>query len=490
MARTDLNRRLTTQDASFLYLERPTQPMHVGSVNVYDGLVTKDELVRVVLGRLHLIPRYRQKVVSPPFGIAHPTWEDDPDFDVDNHVAEIRLPAPGDDRTLSEAGGHEFARVLDRNRPLWKLVLLQGHESGNTVMLAMIHHSMVDGISGVELQMVLHDLTAKAEPPAPPAEPWRPVPLPDPLTLLQDAVRDSLSEAAQNWATESFRLFRPSEMNARAEQLTKVMTSTMPYMMQPAPRTPFNGQVSDQRQFAWHECSFPEVRAIRSALGGTVNDVVLTVLAGALGRYLRVHGYDVTNTELRAMCPVSMRRPEESGALGNLVSMMFAPLFVGIDDPVERLHAERDAMERLKAQGQAQGLYAMTDMTRGIPPSWQSLFSRMDMPNTMLNTVCTNVPGPQIPLYLSGKKLLHWYPLGPLASGIGLFVAVLSYNQKLTFGATVDPRLVPDVWLFADCIRDAYEELKEAARSMSEAGRSVSAAGGTGKQTVVVGNKG
>ena len=476
MARTDLNRRLTTLDASFLYVERPNQPMHVGSVNVYEGHVSRDVLIEVLQRRLHLLPRYRQRVVFPPFGVAHPTWEDDPSLDVRNHVEEVMLPAPGDDRVLSEVGGRLFGHVLDRQRPLWRLVLLQGHESGNTVMVAMIHHAMVDGVSGVELQMVLHDLTASAEHPAPPATPWDPRPLPDPLTLLQDAVRDLLTEAAQTWTEESFRMFRPGELTDRAEQMTKAMTTSMPYVMQPAPRTPFNGPVSGERQFAWVECSFPEIRAIRGVLGGTVNDVVLTVLAGGLSRYLRHHDYPTDGVELRAMCPVSMRRPEQQEALGNLVSMMFAPLYVGIADPVERLKAERSAMERLKEEGQAASLYAMTDLARRIPAGWQAMAARMDLPNTMLNTVSTNVPGPQIPLYLAGHKLLHWYPLGPLASGIGLFVAMLSYNQKLTFGTTVDPRQVPDVWLLAGCIRESYDELKDAAQRVYAASTPVPAA--------------
>ncbi|MHB8574572.1 MAG: WS/DGAT/MGAT family O-acyltransferase [Dehalococcoidia bacterium] len=463
MASTDLNRRLTTLDASFLYTEKPNQPMHVGSVNVYEGHVSREDLVALLESRMHLLPRYRQRVVFPPFGIAHPTWEDDPLFDVRNHIEEIMLPAPGDDRALSEHGGHAFAQVLDRNRPLWKLLLLQGHESGNTHMISMVHHAMVDGVSGVELQLTMHDLTAQAEPVAPPAGAWQPRPMPDPLTLLQDAVRDLLTDAAKSWTEEAFRWWRPSELNQQIEQLTAGVTSSMPFVMQPAPRTPFNGPVSTDRGFAWIELSFPEIRAIRGALGGTVNDVVLAIFAGGLRRYLLLHDFRVDGIELRAMCPVSMRPPDQQGALGNLVSMMFAPLFVGIADPVERLAAERGAMEKLKQQGQAAGLYAMTDLTRRIPATWQAMAAQMDVPNTMINTVSTNVPGPQIPLYMQGHKLLHWYPLGPLAAGIGLFVAILSYDQKLTFGATVDPRQVPDVWRFAECLRESFEEMRAAA---------------------------
>ena len=469
MAQQSLNRRFSTQDASFLYVEKPTAPMHIGSVNVYEGHVSRDEVIALLRERIHLLPRYRQRAVFPPFGVAHPTWEDDPNFDPANHVEEITLPEPGDDRTLSVVGGREYAKQLDRNQPLWKLVLVQGHESGNTHEIAMVHHCMVDGISGVELQMLLHDLTPNAPPPAAPAAAWEPEPLPDPLTLLQNAVRDVLTQAAQSFADESFRFFRPTQLAQLQEQLTAAMTTSMPYVMQPAPRTPFNGPVSGERSFAWVEVPFAEIRAMRNAIGGTVNDLVLTVLGGAFGRYLRLHNYPTENVELRAMCPVSMRAAEGMGALGNQVSMMFAPLYAGILDPLERLTTVRRAMERLKDQGQAQGLYALTNLAGRVPPPFQAMGGLMDAPQTLLNTVSTNVPGPQIPLYFNGHKLLHWYPLGICSANLGLFVAILSYNQQLTFGATVDARQVPDPWLFATCVREAYDELREAAAAAASA---------------------
>jgi len=237
-------------------------------------------------------------------------------------------------------------------------------------------------------------------------------------------------------------------------------TTSLPALLQPAPRVPFNGPLSGERQFAWAEFSFAEIRAIRSVLGGTVNDVVLAVIAGGLGHYLRAHGYQTDNLELRAMCPVSMRLQDERGALGNLVSMMFAPLYVGITDPIERLAAERVAMGQLKDQDQAGGLYAMTTLVNRIPPVWQALAGQFTVPNMLLNTVSTNVPGPQIPLYLGGHKLLAWYPLGITSANLGLFNAILSYNQKLTIGATVDPKLMPDVWFYIDSLQKSLTELR------------------------------
>jgi WS/DGAT/MGAT family acyltransferase len=304
--------------------------------------------MQTVLDRLHLLPRYRQRVVFPPFGVAHPTWEDDPEVDIRNHVEEVELPAGADDQVMAEVAGRLYGQVLDRRRPLWKLILLQGRADGETAMLAMVHHAMVDGVSGVELQTVLHDLTVDAEPPTAPPASWQPEPLPDAISLLQDAVRDRLTDAARRWTDEFFRPFRPEQARQRMQQVTNALTSSTPYVLQPAPRTPFNGPISTERGFAWTELPFGEVREIRGALGGTVNDVVLAILSGALGRYLTAHGQRVEpNTELRAMCPVSVRGTDQRGALGNQVSMMIAPLYAGITDPVARLQAERGALDRL-----------------------------------------------------------------------------------------------------------------------------------------------
>jgi WS/DGAT/MGAT family acyltransferase len=462
MSQRDLSRRLTNIDAAFLYMEKPTQPAHIGGCTIYDGDLTREEVAAILSDRLHRLPRYRQRVVFPPFGLAHPTWEDDPHFDIATHIDEVMLPAPGDDPLLAEVGGRAYAGMLDRERPLWKLILLRGRPGGTTAMVWKIHHAMVDGVSGVDLSMVLHDLKPDAGPPASPPAPWQPPALPDPLSLLQDAVRDRLTEAARDWTDDVFRLLRPDDAGDRVRQLMSSVSASMPSLLQPAPRVPFNGPLSTERRFAWVELPFAAVRSVRSVLGGTVNDVVLAIIAGGLGRYLRQHGQRTEGVELRAMCPVSMRRPDERGALGNLVSIMIAPLYVGIGDPVERLTAERAAMDRLKTQGQADGLYSLTQLANRIPPGLQAFAGQLSVPNTLLNTVSTNIPGPQIPLFLAGRKLIAWYPLGLLASDIGLFNAILSYNQTLTIAATVDPSLMPDPWFYADCLKASFGELLSA----------------------------
>ncbi len=458
-----LNRRLTTLDASFLYFEKPKEPLHIGSCGIYEGDLRKDEVIEMLAQRLHRLPRYRQKVVFAPFSVAHPTWEDDDEFAIESHVEEVELPPPGDDRVLSEVGGEHFAGMLDRRRPLWKLILLRGVAGGATALISKVHHAMVDGVSGVDLTLVMHDLKREADPVAPAVEPWQAKPMPDPVSLLQDAVRDRLAEVTRSWTDEAFRGLRPAEAAASARKVLSAFGASLPSMMRPVPPVPFNGRLSGERRFVWVPLPFTDVRAIKSSLGGTVNDLVLAILGGGFGRYLRAHGVATDGVELRAMCPVSMRDASGRGQLGNLVSTMIAPLFVGIRDPLERLAAVRDAMGRLKSADQAGGFHALTELGNRIPPSWQAFAGLFSAPNAVFHTVSTNVPGPQIPLFLSGHQLLRLYPLGPLAAGLGVFVAILSYNQTLTIGLTVDPRLVPDAWDLARNIEESYGELAAAA---------------------------
>ena len=460
-----LHRRLTTLDASFLYFEKRAEPMHIGSCGIYDVDLAAEDVAALLESRLHRLPRYRQRVLFSPFSFAHPTWEDDPDFDIANHVEEVFLPEPGDRDALCSVGGELFGAMLDRQQPLWKLILLRGYEGDRTALISKVHHAMVDGLSGIELMTVMHDLKSRTEAQRAPTESWDPRPIPDPMSLWQDAVRDRLAESTRTFTEDAFQLMRPGESMKRFQRMLRALDASTSSLLRPQPRVPFNGPLSAKRDFAWSQFPFQEVRRTKSSLGGTVNDLVLAILAGGLGRYLREHGIDTDGVQLRAMCPVSMRQRTEGGQLGNQVSTMIAPLFVGILDPLERLEAEREAMERLKSLDQAGGFHAMSELSSRVPPAWQALAGMFTVPNTLFNTVSTNLPGPQIPLYLGGHELLDWYPMGPLTSGIGLFVAILTYNQVLTMGLTVDPKLVPDVWSLAAHVDASYAELRDAASS-------------------------
>ena len=252
-------------------------------------------------------------------------------------------------------------------------------------------------------------------------------------------------------------------MAERTREMMSAGSATLPVSATPAPRTVFNRPVGGDLGFAWAQFAFPTMRAVKSKLGGTVNDVVLTVLAGGVGRYLRSRGQDTAGLELRAMCPVSMREANERGPLGNLVSNMIAPLFVGVDDPVERLKKERDAMNRLKEAGQAKAFYQLSQFGVRVPPLMAAMGATLPFSQTLFNTVSTNIPGPMIPLYFGEHRLVDWLPAGIVSNNIGLFLAILTYNQRITLGITVDSRLIPDPWFLTKCLEDSYAELRQAA---------------------------
>ncbi len=459
----ELNRFLTTLDASFLYFERAKEPLHIGSCMIYEGRVTRADLERLLRDRLHLVPRYRQKVVFPPLSISHPLWTDDPDFDLAHHLAEVELPPGADAATLAEHAARAYEGMLDRRHPLWHMTVLTGLPGDHTAVVWKVHHAMIDGVSGVDLTMALHEWKADGEPPPPPDQPWRAEPQRDPMTLLQESVQHRLTELARSFTDTTFGALRPEKIAQRTRLMRDALTATLPTALRPAPRTPWNKRVSGKLGWAWAELSFTEMRQIKGALGGTVNDLVLAVIAGGLGRYLRAHGQVTEGVELRAMCPVSMRPQAERGALGNLVSTMIAPLYVGITDPVERFSAERRAMERLKDAGQAEAFYELTRFGDQVPPLLQAWLGMIPATQFLFNTVSTNVPGPQIPLYLAGRRLRSWLPMGVVTNNVGLFVAILTYNQRITLGTTVDRVLVPDCWFLAECLEASLSELRAVA---------------------------
>lgn len=473
----DHQRRLTSTEASFLYREKPHEPMHIGGCGVYQGHISRHTVLHLLADRLHQLPRYRQKVIFPPLGLAHPSWVDDPDFDLSHHVEEVTLPDPGDDNALSICGGKIFSTSLDRHHPLWKLILLHGRADGNTAIIAKVHYAMVEGVSGTALTSVLHDLqpdvpaTSSRSPRSARPKASKPAPLPDFLTQLQDALRDTVTSTARWWTDESFRLLRSLREGPTPAQRLSTASQALASLLQPAPCVPFNGRLSSARQFAWAEFAFPEIRAIRSTLGGTVNDVVLAIISGGLGQYLRAKNYDPQSMELRVACPVVLRRHGTGHTRDEDVaclSTMIAPLYPGIADPVLRLAAEREAMDELKAHQQAKALAGLHSVSHLFPPAWQALTTRLPFPNTLTNTVSLNVPGPQIPLYLAGHKRLALYSLGPLTANIGLFHATTSYNQKITISVTVDPQLVPKVWQYIECLRASFTELRDAAEQVRQ----------------------
>ena len=374
---------------------------------------------------------------------------------------------------------------LDRNHPLWEMTLLQGCSDGNTVICLKMHHAMVDGPSLVEILPLLHDADPGGEPrPTVVSPPTNP----DPIAQLQDAVRDRLTEMVQLGTDLAFRSLRPEAAIEQSQRMARALTQLSPDMLKQPPRMPWNAPLSPDRRVAWGEVAFETIQGIREALGGTVNDVALAVLAGALGRYLRQHGQQVEGVQLRDMVTTSVRRPEERGMLGNRVAALMVPLYVGIADPLERLRAEREAMDRVKEQNMAGLMDQMSGVGDLIPPVvWlmasmpRPTMPRPELPElprlpgmpampsaqlaepVLINIASANIRGPQQPLHLGGHALLTWHTAGMLGMNVGLFLVILTYNNKFVFSMTVDPKRIPDEWSLIDHFEASIGELRVAA---------------------------
>jgi WS/DGAT/MGAT family acyltransferase len=453
---------MSPEDAAFLYFEKPDAPLHIGSLHTFEGVIDFDRAYRSFDARMHLIPRYRQLAMIPPFYAGHPTWEDDPNFSLDRHFRQVDLPAPGTDEQLREFASDLFAPPLPRDRPLWDMVLINGLQGNRTAMVTRVHHCLVDGVSGVELLLVLLDLVPDPEPTPEPEEPWQPNPRPDPLRLWADAMFEEWDRGLKQFAEFQESLLNPRAQMRRMTDLAHAFEVALPAMRQPA-KAPWNKPVTAKRRVATSEMSFQEVRRIRSALGGTVNDVMLTLLGGALGRYMDHIGEKTAGRTVRMMIPVNVRAEDEKGALGNRVSMMLPNIPAGIADSVARLQAVRDEMQHLKDQSQANAFEAFVQLSQNVPAAFHALAGINGVPPGGANLVCTNVPGPMIPLWSVGHRMLSMHPMLPLAGDLGLGVGIMSFNQSLYFGIMSDPNIVADVDMIARFLDEEFVALKKAA---------------------------
>ena len=455
--------RLTALDAAFLYLERTGQLLHVAGIYPVAGALDFQRQVSDLASRLHLIPRYTHRVVRVPLGLAHPTWEPDPRFDIRNHVMRQVLRPPGDDAQLIKLVSRLFAQPLDRRRPLWEVHQIDGYQGDRSVLFAKVHHCMIDGVSGVQLLGVMFDPSPNPIPPSPPETTEAPPPLPSATAQLMRVARDAVRGGVEA-ARAVFELARqPRRVLAELGAAADAALELGRVLLHAPPRTPFNGHVGTLRQVCSTTFPLNEAKAIKNRLGGTVNDVVLATISAALRAYLEEHEWNPERTELRAMCPVNVRTPHEHLKLGNRVSMMFAPLPVGIFDPRERYRQVRAAMAQLKASGQSARMARIVELVDLLPPPLQVVFSLVQMAAAPINTVCTNIPGPPVSLYVQGKRLETLVPLVPLAQGVGLAFAILSYADSLTIGVTVDPALVPDSERLPPLLQAAFAELRELA---------------------------
>ena len=452
-----LNRRMTSLDASFLYLEQPNALLHVAAIYTFARPLDFERVVDHIDARLPLIPRYVQRAVMVPLNLGHPTWEDDPHFDINQHVIRHRLKGH-DDHALATLCARLFAEPLDRSRPLWEMHVIEGYGHG-CAMLSKTHHCMIDGASGVALMNILLDASPTPPPLELPASPAKPKALPNPVVHAFSGLLDTLRTQVEIGRQVGSKLLKPSDAVEEAREALDAIASMTRTLLSGAPPTPFNGALSKHRALGWARFSLNEVKAVKNRLGGTVNDVVLAIISGGLRQYLKDRGVKVERTELRAMVPVNVRAEHESLKLGNRVSMMVAPLPIGITDPLERLRQVSAAMDLLKNGGQAQQMERVVALTDLLPAPLQRPLARLQASVSPVNTVCTNVPGPRETRYMLGEAVQTMVPLVPLAAGIGLGFAIMSYADQLIIGINGDADRVPDVWKVAKALQHAFDEL-------------------------------
>jgi len=461
--------RLTAVDASFLSNEGSASHMHIGAILVFEGPPPRYvDLVEHIRGRLGQIPRFRQKLVTPPLEAGRPLWADDVNFNLSYHVRHTALPEPGGEAQLERLCGRVFSQQLDRSKPLWELWLVQGLEDDRFAILTKTHHAMVDGISGVDIGTVLFELEPTPEP-APVTDTWIPEPEPGTSELVARGVSDAAA-APVKLAERAVEAVRHPETTARkAVEAVEGLTEFVSALADPAPDVPLNQPIGPHRRYVWARSELATFKRIKDALGGTVNDVVLAVVTGSLREWLHRRGVRTEGLELRALVPVSIRGEDEHGNLGNRVALMRGPLPVYIGDPVRRLHTISEEMAGLKRSKQALGAEVISRFNDFAPPTLLAQASRLNFSTRLFNLIVTNVPGPQIPLYVLGRELQEVFPIAFLPENHALAVAIMSYNGKVGFGLLADYDSMEDVEALATGINESLAQLEEAATEAAAA---------------------
>jgi WS/DGAT/MGAT family acyltransferase len=465
--------RLSAADAMFIALEDANNHMHVGGVFTFEigplrnahGGLDIDRIRESIESRLPRVPRFRQRLAHVP-GEGHPVWVDDERFHLPYHVRHSALPRPGDHDTLKRLAGRIMSQQLDRGKPLWEMWFVEGLEHDRFALISKTHHCMIDGIAGAELLSVILDATPN--PPIPPPRPWQPRPAPTDALLVGDAVLRRLAQPVEAVMAIRDALRDPRGTFDHVVEAAEGIGEALAPSFHAASETPLNVPCGPHRRFETVDHSVHEFKQVKDALGGTLNDVVLATVAGALRGFFLDRGLRIQELEIRAMVPVSVRAKDGSAALGNQITQMIAPLPVALSDPIERLKMVRETMGNLKESKQALGGRVLTAVAEWTVPTVLVQSVRMTVRSRPYNLVVTNVPGPQIPLYLLGCRQQQSYPVAPLSPGQALNVALFSYDGGLFWGLNADYDAIPDLSQFADHIREAFRELQLAAGIASE----------------------
>jgi WS/DGAT/MGAT family acyltransferase len=460
--------RLTALDNSFLVFERPNAYMHVASTQIFeagplrrpDGGIDADAIKQATAASLHLIPRYRQRLAWIPLQ-GRAVWVDDPHFNIDYHIRHTSLPLPGSGEQLKRLSARIMEQALDRARPLWEIWVVEGLEEDRFALVSKVHHCMIDGVSGVDLMKILMRLTPDREIPEAPA--YVPRPAPDGIELLRDELlrQASLPLALLRGLGSVLSEARDvrQELGVRLRAVRESLGSTL----RRASETPLNRPIGPHRRFDWTSLALDEIKAVRKGLGGSLNDVVLTIVSGALQRFLRRRGVDPAQLEFRVMAPVSVRNEGDQGALGNRVSAWVVDLPLGESDPRVQLDRIAEITAELKQSRQAVAAEVLTEVAEWTPGTLLSLGARNATRLLPFNLVVTNVPGPQLPLYMLGARLLEVYPHVPLMDNLALGIALMSYDGRICWGFAADYDVVPDVADFARDVEDSFAALRVAA---------------------------
>jgi diacylglycerol O-acyltransferase / wax synthase len=459
--------RLSAVDSTFLHQEDANSHMQIGGIAILEGKPPPfEEFCSHIERRLHLVPRYRQKLAFPPYQAGRPLWIDDPTFNLEYHVRHTALPSPGDEERLLRLTARIFSQQLDRNKPLWELYLVEGMRENSWALLTKTHHSLVDGVSGAELLTVLFDLSPDDEP-APDGSAWRPHPQPSTPEILAAGARDlvgafaGLAGQALGATTSG-----PRTVIKRAREAVEGLGEVAWAIANPAPTLPqLNLPIGPHRRFAVVRGQLEDYKLVKNTFGGTVNDVVLTVVGGALERFLRGRGVRTKGLVLRVMVPVSTRTSDQNGALGNRIAVMLARLPVYIADPIERLEWVRNEMDGLKRSKQVVGADLIAGLQAFAPPTLLAQASRLAMSSRMYNLLVTNVPGPQFPVYMLGRRLRQVIPVPFLAPDHALAIAIMSYDGGINFGLLGDFDHLDDLDVVRDGIADELAELVALARN-------------------------
>ncbi|HEY7892916.1 MAG TPA: wax ester/triacylglycerol synthase family O-acyltransferase [Solirubrobacteraceae bacterium] len=460
--------RLTPIDASFLHQEGPNSHMHVGGLTIFEGPPASfEDFLEQIRQRLHLVPRYRHKLAHTALDSGRPVWIDDPTFNLEYHVRHTALPSPGDWQQLRELTARIFSQALDRSKPLWEMWLIEGLDGGRFALISKTHHALIDGISGVDLATVLFDLSPTPEPIKHSGRPWVPRREPGTVELVAAGVAGAIRAGVELAAGAFDVITHPERALNRSREIAEGIGEIAWAGLNPAPETPLNVTIGPHRRFVGIASQLDDFKLVKNTFGGTVNDVVLASVAGALRRFMISRGVRTEGLEMRALVPVSVRAEDEHHQLGNRIVAMRGPLPIYIADPVQRLDFVKDAMDGLKESKQALGAEVLAGVQNFAPPTVLAQASRLNFSTRLFNLIVTNVPGPQFPLYVLGRQMLEAYPVAFLPENHALAIAIMSYNGQMNFGLLGDFDALFDIEQLGEDIAAELATLVELAKEQS-----------------------